>query len=44
MAIPGVGPIGALTYKTAVDDPRRFTSSRTVAGYFGLTPGRYQSG
>lgn len=44
MAIPGVGPIAALTYKAAVDDPKRFTSSRTVAAHFGLTPRRYQSG
>ncbi|TCS67678.1 transposase [Primorskyibacter sedentarius] len=32
MAIPGVGPIAALTFRAAVDDPARFTSSRTVAG------------
>ena len=44
MAIPGVGPIAALTFRAAVDDPRRFTSSRTVAAHFGLTPRRYQSG
>ncbi|MEX0303842.1 MAG: IS110 family transposase [Leisingera sp.] len=44
MAIPGVGPIAALTFKAAVDDPGRFTSSRTVAAHFGLTPRRYQSG
>ena len=44
MAIPGVGPIAALTFKAAVDNPRRFTSSRTVAAHFGLTPRRYQSG
>lgn len=44
MAIPGVGPIAALTFKAAVDDPKRFTSSRTVAAHFGLTPRRYQSG
>lgn len=44
MAIPGVGPIAALTFKAAVDDPNRFTSSRTVAAHFGLTPRRYQSG
>ncbi|KKM83700.1 hypothetical protein LCGC14_1306640 [marine sediment metagenome] len=43
MAIPGVGPIAALTFRAAVDDPSRFTSSRTVA-HFGLTPRRYQSG
>lgn len=44
MSIPGVGPIAALTFKAAVDDPGRFTSSRTVAAHFGLTPRRYQSG
>ena len=44
MAIPGVGPIAALTFKAAVDDPKRFASSRTVAAHFGLTPRRYQSG
>lgn len=44
MAIPGVGPIAALTFKAAVDSPDRFSSSRTVAAHFGLTPRRYQSG
>lgn len=44
MAIPGVGPIAALTFRAAVDDPKRFRSSRTVAAHFGLTPRRYQSG
>ena len=44
MTIPGVGPIAALTFKAAVDDPSRFKSSRTVAAHFGLTPRRYQSG
>ena len=44
MTVPGVGPIAALTFKAAVDDPTRFKSSRTVAAHFGLTPRRYQSG
>ena len=44
MAIPGVGPIAALTFKAAVDDSKRFTSARTVAAHFGLKPRRYQSG
>jgi transposase len=44
MSIPGVGPVTALTFKAAVDDPARFKSSRTVAAHFGLTPRRYQSG
>ena len=44
MSIPGVGPVTALTFKAAVDDPNRFKSSRTVAAHFGLTPRRFQSG
>jgi transposase len=44
MTIPGVGPIAALSFKSAVDDPTRFKRSRTVGAYFGLTPRRYQSG
>lgn len=44
MAIPGVGPVTALSFKTAVDDPSRFRRSRDVAAYFGLTSRRWQSG
>lgn len=44
MTVPGVGPLVALTFKTAVDDPSRFTSSKTVGAHFGLTPKKYQSG
>ena len=44
MSIPGVGTIVALTYAAAIDDPARFTSSKTVGAHFGLTPTRYQSG
>jgi transposase len=44
MTVPGVGPIAALTFKAAVDDPNRFKRSRTVAAHFGLTPRRFQSG
>ena len=44
MSVPGVGTIVALTYATAIDDPARFGSSKTVGAYFGLTPTRYQSG
>jgi transposase len=44
MTVPGMGPIAALTFKAAVDDPARFKRSRTVAAHFGLTPRRYQSG
>ncbi len=44
MTVPGVGPLVALTFKTGVDDPHRFTSSKTVGAHFGLTPKKYQSG
>nr|WP_246185010.1 transposase [Paracoccus aestuariivivens] len=33
-----------MTFRAAVDDPARFSRSRTVAAHFGLTPRRYQSG
>ncbi|ODV09413.1 MAG: IS110 family transposase [Rubrivivax sp. SCN 70-15] len=44
MAIPGVGPVTALSFMTAVEDPARFKRSRDVAAYFGLTSKRWQSG
>jgi transposase len=44
MTAPGVGTIVALTYASAIDDPGRFRSSKTVGAYFGLTPTKYQSG
>ncbi|MFQ3454014.1 IS110 family transposase [Bradyrhizobium sp. UFLA01-814] len=42
MQIPG--PVAALSFMTAVDDPSRFKRSRDVAAYFGLTSRRWQSG
>jgi transposase len=44
MTAPGVGPLVAITFKTAVDDPRRIAKSKTVGALFGLTPKKYQSG
>jgi transposase len=44
MTTPGVGVIVALTYASAIDDPSRFKSSKTVGAHFGMTPKRYQSG
>lgn len=44
MAIPGIGPVTALSFMTAIDDPSRFRRSRDVAAYFGLTSRRWQSG
>jgi transposase len=44
MTVPGVGALTALTFKAAIDDPARFTSSKAVGAHFGLTPKKYQSG
>lgn len=44
MAIPGVGPVTARSFSTAIKVPARFRRSRDVAAYFGLTSKRWQSG
>lgn len=44
MSTPAVGPIVALTYSAAIDDPARFKSSKMAGAHFGLTPKKYQSG
>lgn len=44
MSAPGIGAIVGLTYVSAIDDPTRFKSSKSVGPQFGLTPKRYQSG
>jgi transposase len=44
MSIPGVGPLTALVFKTAIDTPERFSKSRNVAAALGLTPRKYASG
>lgn len=44
MTAPGVGPITALTYRAAIDDPARFKRSRTVGALFGLAPRGFQTG
>jgi transposase len=44
MTTPSVGPIVALTYASAIDDPGRFRSSKAAGAHFGLTPKKYQSG
>ena len=43
MSTPAVGPIVALTYASAIDDPGRLKSSKRVGAHFGLTPRKYQS-
>lgn len=44
MSMPGIGAVVALTFRSAVDDPARFTSSKKVGPWVGLTPSRNQSG
>lgn len=44
MEIPGVGPICALSFYAAVDDPYRFSRATEVGSYFGLAPRIRQSG
>lgn len=44
MTVPGVGPVIALTFVSAIDEPGRFSSSKQVGAHFGLSPKKYQSG
>jgi transposase len=44
MTVPGVGPVTALAYRTAIEDPARFAKSQLVGAHFGLTPRKYASG
>ena len=44
MTVPGIGPITALAFWAAIEDPTRFKRSRSVGAYFGLTPRRHASG
>ncbi len=42
--MPGVGPLTALAFVSALDGPSRFAKSSSVGAYLGLTPRGYQSG
>jgi transposase len=44
MTVPGVGALVAVTFKTAVDEPKRISRSKALGAHFGLTPKKYQSG
>ena len=44
MTAPGVGPVVALSFYSAVDYPERFRKGEDVGAYFGLTPRQFQSG
>jgi transposase len=43
MTVPGVGPITAVRFLAAIDDPTRFHSAHAVESYLGLTPGENSS-
>jgi transposase len=44
MSVPGIGVVSVLAYVSTVEDPGRFTRSRSVGAHLGLTPRQYQSG
>lgn len=44
MSVPGIGALSVLAYVSTVEDPKRFTRSRSVGAHLGLTPRQYQSG
>ena len=43
MTVPGVGPITAIRFVAAIDDPTRFSTAHRVQSYLGLTPGENSS-
>ena len=44
MTAPSIGPVTAVAFVAALDDPRRFRHASQVAQYLGLVPREYSSG
>lgn len=44
MTAPGIGPVTAVAFAAAIEDPSRFRRESDVGAYLGLTPTPYQSG
>ncbi|MBA2504634.1 MAG: IS110 family transposase [Thermoleophilaceae bacterium] len=44
MTVPGVGPVTAVRFLAALDDPTRFASAPAVTAYLGLVAGQRSSG
>jgi transposase len=42
--VPGVGALTSLTFVLTLEDPHRFSKSRSVGAYLGLVPGEDRSG
>ena len=42
--VAGVGTLTSLTFVLTLEDPHRFSKSRSVGAYLGLVPGEDQSG
>lgn len=42
--VAGVGPVTSMAYVLTIEEPSRFSKSRMVGAYLGLTPRRDQSG
>ena len=43
MTVPGIGPVTALRFVAAIDEPGRFATAHRVQSYLGLTPGEHSS-
>jgi len=43
MSMPGIGPVTAVRFASAIDDPHRFQNAHSVSSYLGLTPGENSS-
>ena len=44
MSVPGVGPVTAVAFVSALDKPSRFRSAKQVRAYLGLVPREHSSG
>jgi transposase len=44
MTVFGVGPITAVAFEAAVEDPKRFKNAHKAEAYLGLVPGENSSG
>jgi len=44
MAVPGGGPITAVSFVTAIGDPKRFSNTEDVGPYLGLSPRIWRTG